>query len=300
MNKIYQVALMVICLGSAIGLNAVIPKTVQTEFKMEQAQRSPGPETLRLSTFEYEHGAAELLWLDIVQHVGSVIEEKSTSGLVKIAENAHFTSDLDKRFFNAYYVPAILLSVYGRNGQQSGQLLEKGHKAIPDRWEFPFMLGWNNYFLDQNPRAAAQNWKKASQLDDAPRFLGSLSGRAMAQATSPIEGLRFLAELMKNLPQGPRRQMVIERMKLLRGEIVLNAYDRACDDYYKTHQLWPLSAHILYNFRLELPQPYDAFGEPIYFDTSSGHCISRSKNHKIRDFEALERLKTSTMATPAK
>ena len=57
---------------------------------------------------------------------------------------------------SVYYASAIHLLVYGKRSDAVDRLLAKGAKELPTRWEIPFLLGYNAYFLKGNALEAAE------------------------------------------------------------------------------------------------------------------------------------------------
>src|SRR5574337_1069718 len=87
----------------------------------------------------YHDAAADLLWLRIVQYVGSHFQgDKRYPDLAKALDLA---TSLDPHFIEPYQFGALFLQILARDPDAAVALLEKGAAANLDRWELPHDLG---------------------------------------------------------------------------------------------------------------------------------------------------------------
>ena len=276
-----------VCLVGATFLSAPLKK--RGENKCQPAP-SPGPTALAVSSIEHDLALADVAWLDVVQRIGSakVRDELHFRCVGTLAEIA---TDLDGRYFSVYDAASIYLSAYGSQADLSDQLLTKGLSFLPQVWKLHFTLGWNDYFIRGQALEASQHWRAAAILPGAPIYLGSLSGRALRQATGDIQqSIEFLEAMRQHIRDPQQLKLINERMAILRSEYILNEYDHACEQFTKSENRPPESAGELFLLGLVSRAPIDELGSPIYLDHKDGRCRARSKLIKVREDEAIKRV----------
>lgn len=262
---------------------------------------SPGPELLALSSFEHPYLWADFLWLGIVQTVGKCMAEngsllsdcKGMGMFSRIERWAHIATDLDPKYFSVYHASAILLTAWGKDPERSDTLLLKGQIAMPERWEFPFLLGYNAYFLRGDARTASEYFLMASTLKDSPRFLASLAGRARYQAGDESGAIDMLEMLLQSLGEGPAKADVEARLMILKSEPILKSYDEACAAFKNKQGRIP-TAEELYRLHLVDVAPYDLVKNEIRLDEG---CRARTKLIEVREDEARERIGSQKRAS---
>lgn len=251
---------------------------------------SPGPDVLRLASANHNLAWADLTWLQVVQLIGSK-ERPTDVEFGRLYHLANIGTDLDPRYFTIYDASSVFLSAYGSLAGPSDALLEKGRRHLPQRWKLPFMMGWNDYFMRGNGEDAAAHWKDAALLPGAPFYLGSLSGRALRQATNDIEGsIAFLSSMLEHVGDPKQRDMIEYRINVLRSEPILREYDHACNQYIESQGKPPDSAQQLFMEGWVSHAPMDLVDSPIDLDLSGAECVARSELIKVREEEAVERI----------
>jgi hypothetical protein len=250
-----------------------------------QALASPGPRILKLVSFEYAHAIADLIWLGIVQDLGHRPDERDEATWDRVYRSADIATDLDERYFTVYYTTAVQLTAWARRADKSDAMLQKGVSHLPDRWEFPFLIGYNAYFLHGDPTAAADVWESAIALPNSPRFIPSLAARARFQAGDEAGAIMGLETMLQYL-DGPLRDDAIIRLKILRSEAILRLYDEACKLFQAEHGRVPKDGRELFEARLVKgnPEPFSLLGEPILIDEN---CRARTAEfNRVREDEA--------------
>jgi len=145
------------------------------------------------------------------------------------------TTTLDPRFTIAYRFGSVFLSEpypagAGRPDLAVG-LLEKGLRAQPDKWAYMQDIGFVHYWYDHDYRAAAEAFRRASQIGGAPWWLKSLAATTLAQGgdrrSSRLmwEGIRQSAEI------DWLRRDAERRLAQLRALDEMDALQRVVDDY---------------------------------------------------------------------
>lgn len=249
---------------------------------LEDVLRSPGPDLLSIVAMEHSASWADVVWLQIVQDLGA----RYTASYDRVERWGNIAVDLDPRYFAVYYASAVHLLVYGRRVEAVEALLTKGRGALPERWELPFLLGYNAYFLEGNAERAALEWETAARLPGAPRFAASLAARARAQAGDEEGAIAMLETLMEQL-EGPALDDARIRHKILRSERILRAYDDGCQRFLAERGRRPADGAELHDQGFVQENPFDLLNSPITIDDK---CRARTKYIFVREDEAKERL----------
>ena len=246
--------------------------------------QSPGRDKMRALSMQQPLALADLFWLSAVQEIGRFVEKKEPR-IERLTNWAQLATDLDPRYFQVYYGVAVNLTVYNKNAKASDRLLIKGLSNLSNRWEFPFLLGYNAYFLRGDLRRASELWTRAAFLPGAPRFLPSLAARSRFQAGDEKQAEALLLTMIEHL-EGQHKDDAIIRLKIIRSEPILRAYDEACQRYFEVTGQRPDSAAVLrVGGYVEFP-PEDLFGKPIELDVN---CRARTEMIHVREDEAVKR-----------
>jgi len=206
--------LLVVCLLGSILLAALLERrgagaTVREEwlFLPEAAQLKP-----MLLGF---HGvAADLLWIQIVQYVGTHVE--TDMKFPQLSKALELTTSLDPRFLEPYRLGGLFLLYFARQPQAAVSLLERGAAANPDRWELPHDLGRYYYLEVQDYDRALQWWERAAKLPDRPDYLPRFVARLYARTGQMETVLDLWSELYRTAQNDSVRSLAlleIERLK---------------------------------------------------------------------------------------
>lgn len=153
---------------------------------------------LRHLTVALDAVAADAYWIRALQYYGGtkrrLAAESSvapspliaaTSGYGLLYPLLDITTTLDPRFKIAYRFGAVFLAEAYPNGagrpDLAVRLLGKGLRAQPDKWEYMEDIGFVHYWYDHDYRAAAEWFRRASEVPGAPWWLQSLAATTLAQ-----------------------------------------------------------------------------------------------------------------------
>ena len=154
-----------------------------------------GPTMSRLA-LSFDDLLADVYWIRAIQHYGSTkltdSDEKTYEFLYPFLDLA---TSLDPRFNIAYRFGAIFLTEGYPDGpgqpEQAIALLEKGVAAMPDRWQYVLDIGFVHYWWLQDYVAATAWFERASRIEGAPDWLGSLAATTLMQG-GQRDGARLL------------------------------------------------------------------------------------------------------------
>lgn len=162
------------------------------------------------------HGAAaDLVWIQIVQYVGTHVEtDMKFPQLVKALELA---TSLDPHFLEPYRFGGFCLFYLAKQPEAAVSLLEKGAAANPNRWELPHDLG-RYYYLDQHDYSRALAWwERAARLPGRPEYLPRFVARLYAQTGHVDTAIELWSDIYRTAPQDYVRSLALKEIARLKG-----------------------------------------------------------------------------------
>jgi Flp pilus assembly protein TadD len=132
----------------------------------------------------YDAVIADLYWMRAIQYFGgnrlSPDGDKSYALLYPLLD---LTTSLDPHFSMAFRFGAFFLSEEAPGGagrpDLAVRLLEKAMRAHPNRWEYPYDIGFI-YYREGDFPTAARWFRRASQMPNAAEWLGPLAAVTLA------------------------------------------------------------------------------------------------------------------------
>ncbi|MFO0728863.1 MAG: hypothetical protein U1E65_34105 [Myxococcota bacterium] len=283
---------------ATFSLAAVVRVTsIDPQFEQRQTTRvatdflaSPGPVWLDAATFEHRLAVADLTWLSIVQDLSAKSNDADWDRVIRWTNIA---TDLDRLYFTVYHSVAICLTIYAKRFETSDEVLLKGRANLPQRWELPFVLGFNSYFGRRDADTGSQWMETAARLPQAPAYVAALSGRMRFQAGDEDAAMQMLEQMASQLDEQGRAN-VEERLKFLKTERRFRAYDEACKKFKEANGRLPREPAELQILGLVREPPFDFFDGPLSLDencrATSKIVFVREEDAKKRSFKAIHEL----------
>jgi tetratricopeptide (TPR) repeat protein len=163
-----------VCLAAAIALQVARDRSYRTEDRtFESVLYVRSGEALRRLTLDFDALASDVYWIRAIQHYGgtrlSSAGDKSYDLLYPLLD---LTTSLDPNFNIAYEFGAFFLSEKPPGGPGRSdlaiRLLEKGMKARPDRFQYPYDIGFVHY-RNGNYDVAAEWFERAAATSGAKK-----------------------------------------------------------------------------------------------------------------------------------
>lgn len=197
------------------------------QYKVDQRETFlylPSGDYLKPLALGYNQVLADLLWIQAVHYFGShFLTDKEYPWLDHIL---NLIIDLDPRFDFLYYFGGIVLSMEAGQKERANAILARGMEAYPEKWEYPFYIGFNHYYHEGNPSAAIPFIEKAATLPRAPRFVKSLVGTLYVKTGNKNTALEFFRKTYENTNDVLLRKKISMRIeKLLSEEVHDDARD---------------------------------------------------------------------------
>ena len=279
-------------IGTALGLLVVI---VLLQGAIE-ARRPVSPSTgssllipsgplLQRLALSFDSLLADIYWIRALQHYGGT---KRNDASTKRYELLHplldITTTLDPRFNIAYRFGAIFLTEAYPNGpgrpDQAIALLEKGVRAMPERWQYLQDIGFVYYWWLRDYEAAAHWFRRASEVPGAPWWLRSLAANTLAVGGNRADSRRLWSELYESADNAWMRQEAERRLLQLDAIEQVDRYAQIVGRFNQREGRWPTSWRDLADGQSWSEVPVDPLGYPYVLDPASG-AISVSSDSPL-------------------
>jgi hypothetical protein len=145
------------------------------------------------------------------------------------------TTSLDPRFNIAYRFGAVFLAEAYPSGpgrpDLAVKLLEKGLAERPDKWEYMEDIGFVHYWYDHDYRAAAEWFRKASEVPGAPWWMQSLAATTLAQGGDRQSSRLMWEAILQSSEIGWQRQDAERRLLQLRALDLIDELQKIVDEH---------------------------------------------------------------------
>lgn len=254
----------------------------RTLMQIEGLAQLPKGEYLKPALLGYQHLGADVLWLRLIQVLGN--KRNSADEYEWMYHALDVITALDPQYAYAYYAGGVVLGDLAHRTDLSNRLLLKGTDANPTVWNIPFLLGYNYYFLLDDPAKGAEYIMRAASLPDHPAYLPGLATRLSAEAGNPETALAFLEARLVETQDTQMREFFVNRMKEVIIERDLQILERAVETYRTKHRALPDSLMALVADRILSGLPQEPFGGHYRLDPKTGSLSSSTHPDRLRTF----------------
>ncbi|RPI11524.1 MAG: tetratricopeptide repeat protein [Zetaproteobacteria bacterium] len=209
-----RIAIAALVLAGGVLAGLVIPlhrgEAVGARLDMveERVWALPPPAALRVASLGFREMAADVVWLLAVQYIGGhVSSHRQLPHLQRLVETV---VDLDPHFVDGYTLGALFIAYTGGNIPAALDLLERGHRANPTRWEPSHDLA-RTYYLDLKDYPRALHWFQiADRIPGRPHYVPRFIARLYA-ATGERETALELWQAMRDSATSDWVRSIAER-----------------------------------------------------------------------------------------
>jgi hypothetical protein len=242
----------------------------------------PSGTALSKMALGYDALLADLYWIRAVQYFGGqTLAERARLKRDLLYPLLDITTTLDPYFNIAYRFGAVFVA---EGAPRPGRpdlaiaLLEKGIRAMPDRWQYPYDIAFIHYWWRRDYEAASAWFTRASQMPGSPEWMPGLAAITLSQGGNR-RGARFLwRQILEGAEQEYMRKTAEQRLVQL--DILdeldrLNAaLDRVAADSGTRQTSWEALARR--GWLRQVP-PSDPSGTAYVLDPATGHAtVDRS------------------------
>lgn len=210
-----KISLTVVILLLSTALWVLQNKLDQYEtLEVESLLYLPSGEYLQPLSLGYQLMIADLLWIKTITYFGGhFMGDGQYPWLYHILT---LIIDLDPRYDFPYYFGGVVLSLEASQAENANKILEKGIKAYPNKWEYPFYIGFNHYYHYGDAATAVPYIERASKLPGAPEFVKSLVGTLYMKAGADETAVQFFRKAYRNT----KDEMIKKKIEIKIDEIL--------------------------------------------------------------------------------
>jgi len=278
------VVLALLLLGAAARVQAAREAIYATHEIDDASLYFSGTSVRRLSG-AYAALAADVYWIRAIQHYGG--EKRRMAAQPRTANTGHYallyplldiTTTLDPRFKIAYRFGSVFLAEAFPGGagrpDLAIQLLEKGARAQPDRWEYMQDIGFVHYWYRHDYRASAEWFRRAGQTPGAPWWLRSLAATTLAVGGDRRSSRVMWEAIRESADNDWLRQDAERRLLQLQALDVIDELQRRVGEYNRRFSRPPADWSEVVRARLVGGVPLDPAGAP--YDLAPGGRVQLS------------------------
>jgi hypothetical protein len=255
------VGVVVALLAGLVGLGALTLACLQRTTRLRETWPPeadtfylPPSSALRVASLRHNELFADLIHARANVYFGTQMHARvPTKWLAQYLDAA---IDLDPKFQRLYLAGAAML-IY--NGQKISpemvlaaiHVLQRGHKAFPFEWEFPFQIGFN--FLFELPQDAGEEdprvpgWRQqgvemlrqAALYEGIPYYVPNLVARMLTKSGADDLAIRHLEQAYAVATNQEARTQIRNKLFQLRGRLFsaqleenLRVYNRMIEERY--------------------------------------------------------------------
>lgn len=222
------------------------------------------PPVMKLLSMEFRTVVADVLFARASQYFGGKIdtgEASSREDLRWFYSNLLVITDLDPYFEDPYYFGNALFTWDAGMYNEANTLLQKATQARSWDWQFPFFLGFNKFYFQEDRKGGADYVLIASRRPRAPVFLPTLAARLYTQVGMPEVAIDFLTVFWENERDLMIRQRYEMRIDALQRILFL---EKAVRHYRIKTGSMPKTLNDLVDAGLMQSIPTDPYGGTFY------------------------------------
>jgi len=247
---------------------------------------------------------ADVYWIRAIQHFGGEKRRLAasptagrTSRYALLYPLLDVTTTLDPRFKVAYRFGSVFLAEAYPGGagrpDLAIQLLEKGVRAQPERWEYTQDIGFVHYWYLHDYRGSAEWFGRAARTPGAPWWLRSLAATTLAVGGDRRSSRVMWEAIRESADNDWLRQDAERRLRQLQALDVIDELQRRVGEYNRRFGRPPADWADVARARLISGIPLDPGGAP--YDLAPGGRVQLSERSSLFPLPA-EPLPSAPMA----
>lgn len=235
----------------------------------------PDGKILRLVSTGQRLLLSDAYWLRTVQYIGEGFEEpeRGWQALLRLAE---VVTDLDPRHGYAYQMVALCLADPAARFDEAYRLLDKGMRAVPDRWSLPLLYAQLKFIYEKDFKTAAEYTRRAAKVGNKPHLalLAANLGLKLDEAGEYAIAAAFLEESIGAAQEEHLRAELQARLVKVRTYEVLSRVETAIAAYRASQGRPPLHLAELVGGGYLARVPADPAGGVLRYSPATGRVES--------------------------
>jgi tetratricopeptide (TPR) repeat protein len=256
--------LIVMFTGSVFALRQV--QTLRgKESSLEDVLYLPSGKMVKRMSLGYSGLLANIYWTRAVQYFGAKHVQQSTRYDL-LAPLLDITTDLDPHLIVAYQTGSIFLAQKPPEGagqpEQAAALVEKGIRENPEYWRLYFTLGFIHYLDRKDYKAAAEAFRKGSEVPGALPWMKVMAARMAERGDDPATALELWKAVYENNKDTNIRDTALKHIVSLQADADVEELSRRVDTYRQRTGSMPSDWKDLIRAGLLQGIPRDPTGAP--------------------------------------
>lgn len=162
-RSLFLALLVIIFLGLSIYVRMeFLMSTVKVEVP-SQGFTLPKIHLVKAGSVGFYELVGDFYWLKAIQYFGDK-QNYLTERLRHLFPLVDLITDISPLFEYAYRFGGVTISYLDTNGDLSEKILIKGINNTPDSWRIPYLLGYVEYYVMNNPRLASVFYELAGRV----------------------------------------------------------------------------------------------------------------------------------------
>lgn len=233
----------------------------------------PKREAVKLITLGYEQFFSNILWFTTLNYFGSKIELNQK--LPWFSHMCELVTDLDSKATHVFEFCSTLMSWITREPRRSTELLNKAIENDPEYWRYYYLRGFNYWYFLEELDNAANDFKTAATLENAPLFLSSLASRLLVSKDED-SAIKFLMISIQNTKEEHAKKALQDKLQLAYVSRDIRYLNKEIHKFNEKHFRNPFSISELVSEGFIRIVPNDPYGEPYLYDHTNGKVQSAS------------------------
>ncbi len=242
----------------------------------------------RVISLEYALVVSDIAFVKSLNVFGRILENRRNSSSQiapmwlwkKILHELEISTFLDGYFLDPYYFSNTIASSHPSVVNEVNTMLVRGAHMRYWDWELPLYIGFNNYFLLNNPQEASR-WimEAAERPGNKSNILGTLAARLAYRGNQTENGIVFLRRMLETAKDPVTIEQYRERLIALEGIWLL---EKGVESYKNTFGFKPLRLSQLVEKGIVVEIPVDPYGG-VFFLGEDGKVKTTSNFRPIND-----------------
>jgi tetratricopeptide (TPR) repeat protein len=232
-----------------------------------------GPLAKRLA-LGFDNLAADVYWIRAVVYFGGQRRNERQRNFDQLYPLLDLVTSLDPYFRVAYRFGAVFLAERFPGGagrpDQAVQLLQKGLAVDSSRWEYAEDIGFVYYWWLSDYTQAAEWFKRAGEMPNAPNWLAPLAAVTLAEGGNRDSSRKLWTELRDNTDVDWIKRNANHRLQQLEAMDIIDELNRITARFAERTGRPPANWAEVARLERWRGIPTDSSGTPFTLDPASG------------------------------
>ena len=256
----------------------ILFKSVKVEVP-EAGFTLPRIELVKAASAGYSELIGDFYWLKAIQYFGDK-QNYTTERLRHLYPLLDLITDISPLFEYAYRFGGVTISLLDTNGDLSEKILIKGVKNISNSWKIPYLLGYVEYYVLNNPMLASVYYDLAgvvAERSDEPemRWLRSLAEKIRIDVEDTDVMIPVLDKMYNEEKDPTLKEKYFTRFRMALQRRDLKFLGRKIEEFKRQYNRYPETLNELVEKKIIPIIPAEPFGGE--YDIKDGQIIIKQK-----------------------